>query len=487
MNKRAIVAIIILMSTALLGLTLIQAYWINWSIKLNREKFDKNIFDALNEVAERLQKREISFTLDEYASKMPKPLISEPGSVKNGKSFAGLELDENLGKESGSFSKITLENLFLKQRRMALSERIDIEALDKYLNQELQNRGINLEFNYAVVSSINLNTVVLDGYYVFDESLTEVVHTGVEQGLNNTHYKVELFKDPDRLESPGFLMVYFPKLTQEIWQTLYGTLLGSLIFTGLILFCFSYTISVIFKQKKLSEMKTDFINNMTHEFKTPIATIGLAADSITSDKIISNPQNVRRFADIIRQENRRMLGQVEKVLQIALIDREKLKLNLKPIDLHFIIQDVVNNISLQIEHKQGQIETNLLAETHFIHGDKTHIENIIFNLLDNAIKYSNENLLIEIISRDRKEGIEIEFKDNGVGISKEQRKHIFDKFYRVHTGNLHDVKGFGLGLSYVKEMVEAHGGKIDVKSEIGVGSSFTIHFPMVYNSLDDEI
>jgi len=484
MNKKAIVAIIILMSTALLGLTLIQAYWINWSIKLNREKFDKNIFEALNEVAERLQRREISFTLDELSSKISKPLITDPNSQISEKSFVGTDLDERLSVGAENFSKITLENLFMKQRRMALSERIDIEALDRYLHQELQNRGINLEFNYAVISSLNQNTVILDGYYVFDESLTDVVHTGIEQGLYNTNYQVELFKDPDRLDSPGILMVYFPKLTQEIWQTLYGTLTGSLIFTGLILFCFSYTISVIYKQKKLSEMKTDFINNMTHEFKTPIATIGLAADSITSDKIIEKPQNVRRFADIIRQENRRMLGQVEKVLQIALIDREKLKLNLKPIDLHVIIQDAVNNISLQIEHNQGKLTADLRASNHFIKGDQTHIENVIFNLLDNAIKYSKEELIIEIFTRDKKEGIEIEIKDYGVGISKEQKKYIFDKFYRVHTGNLHDVKGFGLGLSYVKAMVEAHEGKIEVKSEIGLWSSFTIHLPLAFDSLN---
>lgn len=224
-------------------------------------------------------------------------------------------------------------------------------------------------------------------------------------------------------------------------------------------------------------MKNDFINNMTHEFKTPLATISLAVDSINNPVILNNPDKVKRFANIIKQENTRMNGQVEKVLQMAIIDKNDFNLNFTNIDLHDIIEKAVDNIILQIEKKEGEIHTNLKATNHFISGDQTHISNIIYNLLDNANKYSNEKPEIVITTQDVPDGIEIIVKDNGIGISKEAKKHIFDKFYRVHTGNLHDVKGFGLGLSYVKTMTQAHNGKIDVVSELGKGSSFIIVLP----------
>ena len=224
-------------------------------------------------------------------------------------------------------------------------------------------------------------------------------------------------------------------------------------------------------------MKNDFINNMTHEFKTPIATISLAADSITSPMISSDSNKVKRFADIIKQENRRMHGQVEKVLQMAMIEKRDLNLNQSPVDLHEVIQQAVRNIALQVEQKEGEIVTQLNADEPIIEGDPTHISNIIYNLLDNANKYTPERPYIIVSTRNIPEGVEVVVKDNGIGISKEARKHIFEKFYRVHTGNLHDVKGFGLGLSYVKAMMTAHRGRIDVYSEPGKGSSFILVFP----------
>jgi two-component system phosphate regulon sensor histidine kinase PhoR len=228
-------------------------------------------------------------------------------------------------------------------------------------------------------------------------------------------------------------------------------------------------------------MKTDFINNMTHEFKTPIATISLAADSITSPMIADDKKKVGRFAGIIKQENKRMLSQVEKVLQMALIDKSDFNLKVTEIDLHPIIAQALDYIKLQVVKRNGEVSSNLQATNPVIEGDQTHISNIIHNLLDNANKYSPDNPKISVETRNLPNGVEVIVKDNGIGMNKEAKKHIFDKFYRVHTGNLHDVKGFGLGLSYVKAMITAHKGQIDVKSELGEGSSFILFFPHRHN------
>ena len=224
-------------------------------------------------------------------------------------------------------------------------------------------------------------------------------------------------------------------------------------------------------------MKTDFINNMTHEFKTPIATISLASDSIVSPMILGNPEKVQRFANIIKQENKRMNSQVEKVLQMALIDKRDFSLKFTEVNLHEVIQAAVENITLRVEKRDGVVKPSLLATKPIIEGDLTHVANVINNLLDNAEKYSPDKPEISISTRDVSNGVEVTVQDNGIGISKEARKQIFDKFYRVPTGNLHDVKGFGLGLSYVKAMMTAHKGSVEVKSEPGKGSSFILTFP----------
>ncbi|MFZ4542770.1 MAG: sensor histidine kinase, partial [Saprospiraceae bacterium] len=235
---------------------------------------------------------------------------------------------------------------------------------------------------------------------------------------------------------------------------------------------------VIFRQKKFDQVKNDFINNMTHEFKTPLATISLAADSIGSPTILNNPDKVKRFIEIIKQENKRMNGQVEKVLQMAILDKDTFKLKINELDINEIIEHAMLNFALQVESRDGSIRTELKAERHIIEGDFTHVSNIIHNLLDNANKYSPDKPEITIKTRNISDGIEITVEDKGLGLSPASRKLIFDKFYRVPTGNVHDVKGFGLGLSYVKNMLTAHKGNIEVKSELGKGSSFIVFLPI---------
>jgi len=325
-----------------------------------------------------------------------------------------------------------------------------------------------------VFSKRKKSFVILNDYYVVEESQPNVILPGYKN-IYNSKYRVHLF--PGTAPSPGLLMIHFPSKSSVVWSSLRLNFLGAVLFTGIILFCFAYTINVIFRQKKLSEMKTDFINNMTHEFKTPIATISLAADSMTSPIITGSPEKVQRFANIIKQENVRMNNQVEKVLQMALIDKEDFQLKLTEVNLHDVIQNAIENIGLQVEKKDGRVSAHLESTKPLIQGDQTHISNVINNLLDNANKYSPEKPDISVHTRNVNGGVEIVVKDSGIGMSKEVRKHIFDKFYRVHTGNLHDVKGFGLGLSYVKAIMTAHRGQVDVRSELGKGSSFILHFP----------
>lgn len=234
------------------------------------------------------------------------------------------------------------------------------------------------------------------------------------------------------------------------------------------------------RQKKVSEIKNDFINNMTHEFKTPIATISLAVDAIRNEKVQRDSEKLGYFSSIIKEENQRMNRQVETILKSALMDRQEIQLNLKPLHVHEIIRDVADNFILRLQEKQGMLETDLNATNDLIEGDEVHISNLITNLMDNAVKYSKENVppIIRLSTSSNNKKLIIRMEDNGIGMSRETLKRIFEKFYRAHTGNIHNVKGFGLGLSYVKNVVEAHEGTIKAESTLGKGSCFTIELSL---------
>ncbi len=254
-------------------------------------------------------------------------------------------------------------------------------------------------------------------------------------------------------------------------------LLVSGAFMIILVFSFYYTISTIFRQKKLSEIKNDFISNMTHEFKTPISTISLACEVLNDKAIEKSPERTSNYVKMISDENKRLSLLVENILQTAILDKGEFKLKIQSTDIHTLIEQTIANIKIQVENKEGEITTELNAELPVINADRVHITNIIFNLIDNAIKYSNQNPVINIATRSNKHGIFISIKDNGIGISKENQHRIFDTMFRVHTGNVHNVKGFGLGLSYVKAVVEKHGGSIKVESELNKGSTFIVYLP----------
>ena len=282
----------------------------------------------------------------------------------------------------------------------------------------------------------------------------------------------------ENLTSEELLSVVLPHQQRLIWKEMIWFILGAILFTIIITTAFFITIRTLLKQKKLSEIKSDFINNMTHEFKTPLATISLAVDALKNDKVSGNKEKTDYFTGIIKEENKRMNKQVETILQAALLDKKEVQLNMKRLLAHDIIVNVLNNINLQVEEKGGKIDVELEAENDLIMADEVHFTNVINNLLDNAVKYSKDNLHIKLSTKNIGNQLKIKIEDNGIGMNKETLHRIFEKFYRAHTGNVHNVKGFGLGLSYVKTMIDAHNGSIKAESVLGKGSSFTISLPL---------
>jgi two-component system phosphate regulon sensor histidine kinase PhoR len=298
------------------------------------------------------------------------------------------------------------------------------------------------------------------------------------QDLNNA-YSIRLTPDISSQQETLYLLVKEDR--NYIIRQMGPMILASIIFTTIIILAFVVTVRTIFNQKKISEIKSDFINNMTHELKTPLATISLAIDALTNNKVISDQEKIRYYSAMIKEENRRMNKQVEKILQAARLEKQDIKLNLQKMDAHDLIRKVADNLILQIQEKNGTIELKLAAAKHVIEADEVHFSNIIFNLLDNAIKYSKESGLRIIVETElaSNDMIAIKVIDNGIGMSKETQSRIFEKFYRAHTGNIHNVKGFGLGLTYVKALVDAHGGKVKVDSFPDKGSTFTISMKLV--------
>lgn len=501
MNKKFVWVVIGLMGAAVIGAFWLQMDLIRTAIRENEVKFDKEVFDVLNVVSQRLEEEEKKEMFAQYFNGFVTKYFNGDGEEAaeialgsgTGKTSYGVlptspllsQLADDITNNTCECSKCVMERsqkyksmmAFFQQsglQAIPLAERIKKENLREILKQELANRGINIEYHYGLLSTESNGFVIIDDRYVVESAEPRETLPGY-QNVYNSKYQVNLFSK--ETPAPGMLLIYFPARSSFVGRSVLPNLIGALVFTGIILCCFGYTIYVIFSQKKLSEMKNDFINNMTHEFKTPIATISLAADSISSPIISGDANKVKRFADIIKQENKRMNSQVEKVLQMALIDRKEFSLHLDEVNLHEIVRQALNNFSLRIEQREGSVEGRLEARNPVVQGDLTHISNIINNLLDNADKYSPEKPEITVLTRDARGGVEIVVQDKGIGMTKEARKHIFDKFYRVHTGNVHDVKGFGLGLSYVKAIVNAHKGSIDVKSDLGKGSSFTIFLP----------
>jgi len=373
--------------------------------------------------------------------------------------------DDALDKIRKTNIKIELMNQAfseLAEGQQAIMDRLDTAQLRRLLKSQLMEKGIIEDFELGIKPG--------EGELIGVGQLLD------SQVLLREGLQSKLFPN-DILGNDNFIYVYFPEKSSHVFRQVWLPISSSILFILVIIFCFYYAIRIILKQKALSDIKNDFINNMTHEFKTPLATVSLAVEAL-QDPELSNQDTFRnRYLGIIREENKRLVTQVEKVLQAAALDRNEFNLKLESIHLPAMLQACMDQFALQVENRGGKLEFIGDMKDPYIVGDVFHLTHLFNNLLDNANKYSPSNPKIRVAVKEQGSEVQITLQDQGIGMSRDAVKKIFDKFYRVPTGNVHDVKGFGLGLSYVKTMLEAHHGTIQVQSELGKGSTFTINLP----------
>lgn len=336
-----------------------------------------------------------------------------------------------------------------------------VDRINEVLKLQFEFQKIEIPFEFGILkdSTITAKTELADSVLLFESP-----------------YKYRLYPD-NIFQRNKLIVVYFPDKESSIYRSMSWLLIISLFFSIIVLLTFAVSVHFILRQKKISEMKSDFINNMTHEFKTPIATISVAADTITNPKIIEDPSKIRQFVEMIKKENKRMNRQVEDILTIARLDKKEFEFKWEPCDLHDIINSAIQSILIQVEKKGGNIHSELLATNPIATTDMIHFSNMIYNLLDNANKYSTEVPDIKVSTKNNSKGVIISIEDKGIGMTKAVQSRIFERFYRQTSGNIHNVKGFGLGLSYVKAVIEANRGSISVHSEPGKGSRFDVFVP----------
>ncbi len=521
MNKHNLGIISVLVGVALVALIAVQIYWIKSSVSLKKEEFERSVKDALKSASGKLEKIATAnkiakkIKLRKQGVRITKPalvtLANPTGSDVQVRIFEELSTDSSgvitsrmSQKEFIGDSSINAQNKFLPYELLNSSQNAspDPESLRNELlktKTEIVNDlfdeliSINVYKDYKPkVDSLMLDTI-LRQELIAEGITTDYVYSVSSQLLSSGskgNYK-EAQKDCDSsgcffkinlspnnvFVTPQYLSVNFPNQSNYLLQTMWAMLSVSGVVIFILIFAFYYTIGTISKQKKLSVIKNDFISNMTHEFKTPISTISLAAEMLNDDSVAKTPEKQQRFVKMIRDENKRLSILVESILQTSILDKGEFKLKRSDNDVHEIINQAIQNTQLLVDQRGGTITKQLEASNSVINADKLHLTNIIFNLIDNAVKYTKDSPNILISTKDTLNGIEICIKDNGIGISKDNLRKIFDKFYRVPTGNVHNVKGFGLGLSYVQAVVEKHNGTIHVESELGKGSTFKILMP----------
>lgn len=458
------------MTFALVGLMMIQSYWIRNTVTVKESNFIQNVNEALKTVIYKLERIEATnqFTeehnffqqRDRWMQSMDslnRIMLENPAGSAN-------PWDLNRFFQKSLIAQDVLESMMNKYRNLPIENRINVVVLDSLITTELKTRGIQTNYEFGIFSPArNFMPIQKTGKY--------------PKELLNDGFTIAMFPS-DVIRNPDFLMLYFPNERRFLITQLWRTLSVSLAFVIIIILSFAYTLMTILKQKKISEMKNDFINNMTHEIKTPISTIALACEALGDKDIIKSETLYQNYINVINEENNRLGSLTERILQSAKLEKGEIILKKEDVDIHEIISEAVNNIHLQVEKKGGRINKRLMAETNILFVDPVHISNVMFNLLDNANKYSTESPVIEISTENSYSGLLISVKDNGPGISKSNQKKIFEKLYRIPTGNLHNVKGFGLGLSYVKAIVEQHGGKITLESELNKGTKFIIFLPL---------
>ncbi len=471
MNKKLIILTIVLVTLAITGLMSIQIYWIRSAIKVKEGAFIQNVEKAMQNVAMKLEQIDILNKFKEqrkFSASLPKSMQNEiDRSNKLIKRLENIktqeEFDKFLFNSQLDIIKLNFNNTSRKSQ--LIIDRINEKEMDSIIVVELNNYGIKTTFEYGIYNAA-LNKMVIQKTGKYPDKLLDFKKSFV----------IPLFSR-DNFTNPNRLLIYFPNEKQFILSQMSAMLIISFILVIIIILSFYYIVNTVFKQKKLSVMRNDFINNMTHEFKTPISTIALACEALKDKDIAKTASLFENYIGIIGEENNRLKGMAEKVLQTAILEKGELKLKLEWVELNEIIRSVIKKIKIQIENKGGNIYADIQSESIKLKADRMHLTNVVLNLIDNANKYNLEEPEILVSAYEADQGVYIEIKDNGIGISKENQKKIFDKLYRVPTGNVHNFKGFGLGLAYVKAIVTKHGGQINLTSELNKGTTFKIFLP----------
>ncbi|MET0391676.1 MAG: HAMP domain-containing sensor histidine kinase [Chitinophagaceae bacterium] len=442
--KKIFAIIIILISISLIGIIFIQLSWLQNMILLRQEQIKEKIEKAVNIVGEELAQYKGNYPVssrnnlftEEYPMDFLKP-------VTVGKRFTTVELEEKI---RNAFHAVQLDKVKFEFLLYTGSPRTGMNVVP-----ERQSRNFFGEYEDTVNNLVR-------GYPLYAPSGSAAENLALDETLN-------------------VLVIDWKNVAIKSLRMRIAT---AILFTIIIIAAFYLTIRTMLRQKKLGEIKNDFINNMTHEFKTPLATISLAVDAMKNEKVLQDREKINYFRSIIKEENQRMNRQVETILKASQLEKQEVNLNLKPLHAHEVIKEVVDNFALQLQEKQGQAELVLNAANDLVDADEVHFSNLVNNLIDNAVKYSKENvpLRVKITTQSSEKNLVIRVEDNGIGMSKETVKRVFERFYRAHTGNIHNVKGFGLGLSYVKTMVQAHNGDISAESTLGKGSTFTVRLPL---------
>jgi len=498
MKKSTIWFLTIIMALTFIGLLYVQIMYMNNMKKMRDDQFAEGVKRSLYAVTTRLEQDETKHFLEEDMATLETqfyPRTNSDGSVGINYNFTtseginyDLTLKGNIDKRTTNtsmreimrgkylYQKGLLDevifNIITQSSNRPISERADSTDVSGYLRSELDNNGLSLPFEFAVVNRVGGIVYRSTGYHP-------------TPGDENSMFVQTLFPN-DPKNKMYYLKVCFPTKSDYILDSI-RFMIPSFIFTFILLVTFVCTIILAFRQKKLTEMKNDFINNMTHEFKTPISTISLAAQMLNDGAVLKSPAMLSHISTVINDETKRLRFQVEKVLQMSMFDRQKATLRLQTVDANVIIANITSTFKLKVEKYGGRIDAILDAENPTVEVDEMHFTNVVFNLLDNAVKYRREDVPLELTVATRnvnlhgEERISISVSDNGIGMKREDLKKIFEKFYRVSTGNRHDVKGFGLGLAYVKKMVGELGGEISVDSEPNVGTKFTITLPITKN------
>ncbi len=526
MNKRLFVLLVILMSLSLIGIIFVQFYWIKKSIDDRETQFSATVSEVLSKVVDKIEDREQKDYSDRYLN-----LKDSIGSLKASSytnfffvdrdinsdeiryySHGILEEDYNIAStffdSENSIDTTTIKNFTSKRtttifkedfgldakeyrltpiqklekigglsvvekaafedvfsefaKKVPIHKRVSKQEIELLLSRELKNRGVDIDYEYGIYSK-GLPTKVKSRRFKYAE--TKV-------------YKTLFFKDSEG-NSNFSLLISFPKKKGFLIRSILGMAILSLLFTLIIVVAYASSIYQLIQQKKISEIKTDFINNMTHEFKTPIATINLAVEAIRNPKTIDDKDKILRYLNIIKDENKRMHAQVENVLRISKLEKNQLDIRKDRVDVHDIIQDAIAHVELIVEDRGGYVKTHLDADRTEVLANEMHFTNVIVNVLDNAVKYSVEPPKIDVFTELANNNIVLKIKDQGAGMSKAVLKRVFEKFYREHTGNIHNVKGHGLGLAYVKKIIDDHQGEVYIESEKGKGSIFYIKLPLI--------